>query len=331
MNRKFLASIALVFFLGLALRAGAQDPAPPPAPDGTMLGSAQLDQLTGPIALYPDPLIAQILPAATQPSQVAVAYNYIASGGDPNMIDQQPWDSSVKALAHYPDALKTLNDNLPWTTQLGQAFLNQPSDVMDSVQRLRAQAQQLGNLANTPQETVDEDDGDIEIMPTDPNMLYVPTYDPGLIFYTPCYGRPFITFGVGFGIGLWLNHDFDWHGHNVITWGAGHPRPANWWHEPPAQRHADFGHATVWRPDARVGGRVIGRPVAVRGDRGFVNREVRVAAPAPRAVEVHTIPARPTVSAFTGGESAHDTRAASSRGVASRAAAGGGGGGGRRR
>src|ERR1700744_804385 len=99
-------------------------------------------------------------------------------------VCQQGLDPNVSALAHYPNLLKWLDDNLPWTTQLGQAFANQQSDVMDAVQRLRAQAQNLGNLQNTPQETVVNDGGDIEIEPTDPDDLYVPYYDPDAIYYT---------------------------------------------------------------------------------------------------------------------------------------------------
>ena len=104
------------------------------------LSGPQLDQLLGPIALYPDPLIAQILPASTLPTQIVLADRYVSGGGDPNQIDQQPWDPSVQALARYPNVLKWMDDNLDWTTELGQAFLNQPQDVMDSIQRLRQSA-----------------------------------------------------------------------------------------------------------------------------------------------------------------------------------------------
>src|ERR1700677_4948824 len=229
MKRKSLLSAFLFVSLGIFILAHAQDYAPPPTPTGQLLSAAQLDQMLGPIALYPDPLIAQILPACTQPAQIAIAFTFVNSGGDPNAIDQQNWDPSIKAVAHYPDVLKMLNDDLSWSIQLGQAYVNQPADVMSSIQRLRAKAQQLGNLQNIPQDNIVSDDGDIEILPSDPNMLYVPQYDPSLIFYTPCYGQSFIPFGVGFGIGGWLDHDFDWRGRRLITWGAGHPRPANWW------------------------------------------------------------------------------------------------------
>jgi hypothetical protein len=89
------------------------------------LSAAQLDQLLGPIALYPDPLIAEILPASTLPTQIVLADRYITGGGDPNQIGQQPWDASVQAVARYPSVLKWMDDNLNWTTQAGQVFLNQ--------------------------------------------------------------------------------------------------------------------------------------------------------------------------------------------------------------
>lgn len=337
MKSPALIAVALFVFMSSA-RLTAQLPAPPPQPNGQILAPAQLDQLTGPIALYPDPLVAQILPASGQIAQIVLAENYLLQGGDPNGIDQQSWDSSVKAVAHYPDVLKLLDGNLQWTMQLGQAFLNQPGDVMDSIQRLRAQAQSLGNLQTTPQQTVEADDGEIEIVPANPDYLYVPTYDPGLIYYQPGYA---VVFGAGFGIGLWLNHDFDWHGRRLFDWNHDHPRPANWWHERPADRREVISRAPAWRPAARVASRA---PVINRGDRGYESRPVqrveparearpstpqrvepaREVRPAPSAVQVHTIPARPTVaarqpvSAFANVQSAPAARAASQRGAQSR-------------
>jgi hypothetical protein len=293
----------------------------------------------GPIALYPDPLIAQILPAATQPSQIALADNYLSQGGDPNQAAQQPWDSSVQALVWYPDVLRFMSGNLSWTAQVGQAFFNQPMDVMNSIQRLRAQAQALGNLQSSSQETVVNDNGAIAIAPANPDMIYVPQYDPSVIFYQrPYYGGNFITFGTGYRIGGWLNHDLDWRDHNIVVWGGDHPRPADWWRRPPAQRQPEIARqAPVWRPQERR------TTVATvnRGDRGYENRPVRTepareparqapetrparAEPTPRStVAVHTVPSRPTVSAFQGMESAPQTRAASSRGQQSRQAASG--------
>src|ERR1700733_10691962 len=130
---KLLFKIAVLVF-GVAgsalLSVQAQLAVPPPNYAYQPLSDAQLDQLLGPIALYPDPLIAQILPASTLPTQIVLADRYVSDGGDPNQVDQQPWDASVQPLVRYPEVLKWLDDNLGWTTELGQAFLNQQQAVM---------------------------------------------------------------------------------------------------------------------------------------------------------------------------------------------------------
>ena len=254
-----------VLLCGLfVLPVQAQMAVPPPTPEYQPLADQQLDQLLGPIALYPDPLIAQILPASTFPTQIVMADRYVNSGGDPNQIDQQPWDASVQALARYPNVLKWMDDNLNWTTDLGQAFLNQQQDVMDSIQRLRASAQNLGNLQSTSQQQVIDDSGDIEIVPADPQVIYVPVYEPDSVYYQNGFG---LSFGIGFPIGVWLNCDFDWHHHNLIVWGRDHPRPADWWRERPDQRATLIaGHTTVWHPVNRPGS-----TTANRGDRGWNN------------------------------------------------------------
>jgi hypothetical protein len=262
MKSLFKIVVLLCVFAGAALSVRAQTAVPPPMSAYQPLADAQLDQLLGPIALYPDPLIAQILPASTLPTQIVLADRYVSGGGDPNQIDQQPWDPSVQALARYPNVLKWMDDNLNWTTDLGQTFLNQQPDVMVSIQRLRQAASNFGNLQSTPQQQVVNDGGDIEIVPADPQVIYVPVYQPDQVYYQTDYGSPFITFGIGWPIGLWLNCDFDWGHHNLIAWGRDHPRPSNWWREPARQR--DTGHTTVWRPGNHPGA------VAVnRGDRGY--------------------------------------------------------------
>jgi hypothetical protein len=308
------------------------------------LSYQQLDQLLGPIALYPDPLIAQILPASTLPTQIVLADRYVSGGGDPNQINQQPWDPSVQALARYPNVLQWMDQNLNWTAELGQAFLNQHQDVMDSIQRLRQSAYNVGNLQSTPQQQVMNDGGSIEIVPADPQVIYVPVYQPDQVYYQSAYGPPFITFSIGFAIGPWLNCDFDWGHHNIIVWGHGHPRPPNWWHEPPRQR--DMGHTAVWHPVNRPGAAVVNR-----GDRGWgapvhqpvvttVSRSVsdsaaprRTPAPAARSEAPAPRPAMPVArpapvpvqraepvsrpvsnGAFIGIQSSQDTRSYSNRG-----------------
>ena len=269
MKRKSIFTAMLLVFLSPGIIARAQIPAPPPAPEAQLRSSAELDQMLGPIALYPDPLIAQILPAATLPSEIVLADRYVNGGGDPNLIDQQPWDPSVKALARYPTVLKWMDDNLAWTTALGQAFLAQQQDVMDSIQRLRAQAQALGNLQSTPQENVITDNGTIEILPANPQVIYVPVYQPDMVYFQRPFGSPFISFGLGFAVGAWLNYDFDWHNHHLIVWGHGQPRPADWWSRRPSERpRVELAHATVWQPRNRPG-------LAAQGlDRGYDSRPV---------------------------------------------------------
>ena len=329
-----------ILVCGLAvLPVQAQLAVPPPATIYQPLSAQQLDQLLGPIALYPDPLMAEILPAATLPTQIVMADRYVSGGGDPGQIAQQPWDASVQAVAHYPNVLKYLDDNLNWTEELGQAFLNQQQDVMDSVQRLRSEAQNLGNLQSTPQEQVDTDDGDIDIVPTDPDVIYVPVYQPDQVYYDSGFG---ISFGTGFPIGFWLSSDFDWHHHNVIVWDRDHPRPDGWWHQPPTTRYAVLASRApaVWHPVNRPG-----FATGNRGDRGWNNTVARPEAsraeenrPEARPVERPAAPtpeasrpeasrpeaapavrpgaaSRPTSDgAFIGAESSHDTKAFSERG-----------------
>jgi len=342
MKRASIFTVMLLVFLSPGIGAQAQMPAPPPAPQVQLRSSAELDQMLGPIALYPDPLIAQILPAATLPAELVQADRYVNGGGDPNLIDQQPWDASIKALARYPTVLKWMDDNLAWTTALGQAFLYQQPDVMASIQRLRAQAQALGNLQSTPQQNVIVDNGTVEIVPANPQLIYVPVYQPDVVYFQRPYGSPFISFGLGFAIGGWLNCDFDWGNHHLIVWGHDHPRPSDWWYRRPSERpRVEVAHTTVWQPRN-------GPTPAARGlDRGWQSRPVQNTviiaggqsrpAEAPRSRPANVAPARSTVTvfgsqsrpaeaprsrpasgAFIGVQSSHQTQQFSSRGQASR-------------
>jgi Protein of unknown function (DUF3300) len=159
--------------------------------------------------LYPDALIALILPASTVPSDLVLAERYIASNGDPAQVANQPWDDSVKSLTRYPDVLKWMDQNLEWTTQVGEAFLDQPADVMNTIQHLRAQAIAAGNLVDTPQQRIVKEETCIRIVPAEPDVIYVPRYDPQVVYAQPYLG-PALTFGVGFAVGSWLNYDCDW-------------------------------------------------------------------------------------------------------------------------
>src|SRR5580704_18953088 len=122
----------------------------------------QLDNLLSPIALYPDPLLAQLFVAATFPDQVEEAARYVRANG-PNGVDDQDWDVSVRAIAHYPAVVEMMADKIDWTTSLGQAYVNQSTDVAASVQHLRHLARDAGNLASSPQEEIIEHDNYIAI------------------------------------------------------------------------------------------------------------------------------------------------------------------------
>ena len=350
--------VLLCLLAGTTLSVRAQAAIPPPLPAYQALPTAQLDQLLGPIALYPDPLIAEILPASTLPTQIVLADRYITGGGDPNQIDKQPWDASVQAVARYPSVLKWMDDNLNWTTQAGQAFLNQQPDVMNSIQRLRATASKLGNLQSSPQQQVIADGSDIEIIPADPQVIYVPVYQPDQVYYDSAFGSPFMTFGIGWPIGAWLDYDCDWGNGNLIFWGNGYSRPANWWRE--SSRRRDMGHAGVWRAnnhpgavaanrgDRGYGGNALSRaatPAAIRQELAHPaaprdERPVSVSRSAPASVERAAPISRPVSNgAFTGIQNSQETRSYSNRGqqsmqavprsapAAQPAPSGGGGGG----
>jgi hypothetical protein len=235
MKRAFAALLALS--LSLSLRAQA--------PAGESYSPDQLDQLLGPIALYPDPLVALILPASTFPDDLASAAQFVASNPAPSTIDAQSWNASVKGLAHYPNVLKWMNDNIDWTRSLGAAFAMQPSDVMKSVQQLRAKARAAGTLANTPQQQVDIEDDDIRIVPTQPDTIYVPQYDPDVVYDVPeGYAGPFITFGVGFPVGAWLGFECNWNDFGIWVgpWRPGWAYRRDWqgggrFHPDPREGH----------------------------------------------------------------------------------------------
>lgn len=180
-----------------------------PDPNYQAFAPEELDNLLSPIALYPDPLLAQVLVAATFPDQIDEAARFVRAYGQ-NGVDSQNWDVSVKAVAHYPSVVGMMADKIDWTTSLGQAYVNQSTDVATSVQRLRHMARSVGNLDSTPQQEVLVHDDYIAISPYQPQYIYVPVYDPAICYYRrPAWGSA-ISFGTGFAIGAWLNLDFRW-------------------------------------------------------------------------------------------------------------------------
>jgi hypothetical protein len=192
---------------------------------GAPLTTQELDSLVSPIALYPDSLVAQILAASTFPDQIAVANYWVQQNksltGSALMqaVNKQSWDPSVKALTQFPTVLNNMAQNLSWTSQLGDAYHNQQSEVMAAIQILREQAKTAGNLKSTPQQTVSTQSQSgkqvIVIQPASPQVVYVPTYNPTVVYGTP-YNPPgystadlvatgLLSFGAGIAVGAMMS------------------------------------------------------------------------------------------------------------------------------
>jgi hypothetical protein len=209
------------------------------------LSPDELAQLVAPIALYPDALVAQILAAATYPAQLLAADQWRRSMGNapPEQIAagadaQSNWDPSIKALTAFPQVLAMMNQNLQWTTSLGNAYYNQPQDVMQTIQVMRQRAEEAGNLQSTPQEDVSNNQGYIGIAPVDPQVVYVPTYNPWAVYGQPVspypgfsligalgsfFGSSPVQYGLSFAMSAflhtpwgWLGWGLDWLAHSVL-------------------------------------------------------------------------------------------------------------------
>ncbi len=181
--------------------------------------AADTDELLAPIALYPDPLLAQILPAATFIDQLEEAQKTLNGKSDDNLIANQNWDISVKSVAHYPEVLQTMTEKDDWTVALGQAYVNQPADVEKSIQNLRGQAQDAGNLVSSEQmvvETKSENGQEVIVVePAQAEVIYVPQYNPEVVYQEPegpSAGAAVLAFGAGLAMGAWLNRDWNWYG-----------------------------------------------------------------------------------------------------------------------
>jgi uncharacterized membrane protein YgcG len=236
-----------LLFATLPQGVAAYQDAPPPAQAAQAApyqqhSPEQLQEMVAPIALYPDSLVAQILAASTFPEQVVEADRFVQTHPDlkgdalAQAVDQQPWDPSVKALVAFPSVLGNMDKNLSWTSSLGDAYYNQEQDVMDAVQVMREKAEAAGNLKSTPQQTVTTQGSTVVIEPAEPDVVYVPAYDPWVVYGGPIvawpgwypypgiwYDGPFLSFGVGFGIGFfggygwgWHHWGFDWHNHYAV-------------------------------------------------------------------------------------------------------------------
>jgi len=177
-----------------------------------VLTEDDLDALLGPLALHPDALIALILPATTVPADIVLAARFLRAGGSAEAIDEQPWDESVRALARYPELISWLDKELAWTIRVGEAFTADPAGVMTSIQRLRARASASGSLTSTHQQRVIVEQDVISIVPASRQIIYVPVYDP-LVVYAPRRDfrhTTYLRFGFGRPVGAWLRYDCDW-------------------------------------------------------------------------------------------------------------------------
>jgi hypothetical protein len=375
MKRPFWRTGLIIGILGSMLVTASAQPLPAAQPasgsaQSSSLSEAELDQLTAAIALYSDPLIAQILTAATYPLEVVEAHRWLQDPGNAALtgdqltaaLQQQSWDLSVKSLVPFPQILQMMDSNLDWTERIGEAFLGQQDAVMDSIQRLRQRAASAGSLRTTPQQTVSTEDQDIAIEPANPDVVYVPYYDPDVIYgpwpwpdQSPFFLLPppgiiiggglWIGFSIGFPIlgPFWGWNRWDWRHHRLDIVGGGGPGRTGPWEHDPGHRHG------VPYRNATLGARFQDRSEAARRDaRGFptVTQGQHAAAPTGHAtsVEPRQIPERtslpgvhaapPTFESYGGGS---QVRQQSQRGSASRSApapravpGSRGGGGGRR-
>jgi Protein of unknown function (DUF3300) len=232
--------LACAVLVGTPLVAGLVMPGAVHAQSAAKISNQQLDSLTAPIALYPDALLAQVLMASTFPQDVQAAAEWSKANskmqGDDAVkaVASQSWDPSVQSLVAFPQVLATMSAKPDWVAQLGSAFLAQPNDVMDSVQRLRKQAQAAGNLKTSDQQKVVVEQSTIQIVPANPQVVYVPTYNPTVVYgtwpypaYPPVYVPPppgyaiasglaaGLAFGTGVAVANSLWGGFNWNTHDV--------------------------------------------------------------------------------------------------------------------
>jgi Protein of unknown function (DUF3300) len=274
----------------------------------------QLDSLVAPIALYPDPLLAQTLAASTYPLEIVQLQQWLVKNKNlkdkalADAVAKQPWDPSVQAMAALPDVVKRLADDIQWTTDLGNAFLAQQSDVMDAVQRMRKKAQDKGNLKTSEQQKVEtkvvENKSVIVVEQADPQVVYVPSYNPVVVYGAPVYAYPpiyypppgyyaagmAISFGVGVAMGAawgggwgwgagWGNNDIQINNYNNFNRNANVNRgtrnvnrTGTWNHNPQHRGGAPYRDRATAN---RYGGTTSGTSLANRqaGARQQVNRQ----------------------------------------------------------
>ena len=278
-----LKSSFFMIFLFVPFMAMAQGQNRPPAANEQLLKSEELDALVAPIALYPDTLLAEVLMASTYPLEVVQADRWATENkslkGDQlkSAVDNQAWDKSVKSLVATASVLSMMSSKLDWTQKLGDTVLAQQPDVMDAIQRLRAKAQANNKLTSTKEQKVtvkqEENKKVIVIEPTVPDTVYVPYYNPSVVYggwpypaYPPYYFAPpayipgaiigaGIAFGAGYALGRWASGGNYWGG--GVNWGNNNiniNRPVNinnigsgnnWQHNPSHRGGVRYGNTTV--------------------------------------------------------------------------------------
>jgi hypothetical protein len=231
-NLSPLALMAVLAVPAVTPRSKGAEPAPLTSASAQR-NAADLETLVAPIALYPDPLIAVVLSASVYPADVVYAARFVANHNNLAGLEDQPWDAKVKAVAGFPSVAKKMNDDLGWTVALGQAFTQQPLEVMDAIQVLRGKAQSAGTLQTTPEQVVSVSEAVVEraydaqivyvtntvvqITPANPEVIYVPEYNHTIIYDPqPAYvydsATPLIYFGSGIPAGaIIVNNHPDWY------------------------------------------------------------------------------------------------------------------------
>jgi hypothetical protein len=368
MQANRLGAVVCAVFAGLVLTAStrAQDASDALQASAPQLSQAQLDQMFAPIALYPDDLLGQVVMAAGYPTEVVDADRWLedtdhaALKGDDlsAALDQLSWDPSVKSLVQFPTVLHMMDAQLDWTESLGEAFIADPAAATDSIQRLRRQAQAAGKLRSNAQEIVSEQDGQIAIEPASDQTVYVPDYEPNVVYgawaypdyepydfdndFGPCAYDDFgyCWFGVGVYAPFWGWDRWDWRGRRIDIdrgryAGLNHGRQSIgggvWAHDPSHRQGVPY-HSPAMRDALRGAGARADTPAA----RGY---------PSGDGARIQTIErAPPEFESYGRGE---DARMAAERGAYSRGSmssdaprggwgggprgGGGGGGGGRGR
>jgi hypothetical protein len=325
---RMIRSIAVAVVILTPIGALAQTSTSPTASTAQPLKPAELDQLVAPIALYPDKLLSEVLMASAYPLEVVQAQRWFEANknlkGDElrAAVDKQPWDESIKSLVAAPSVLEMMNTNLDWTQKLGDAVVAQQADVMDAIQRLRAKAQSNKMLTSTKEQTVKVEQVQgkqvIAIEPTEPNTVYVPYYDPSVVYgawpyadYPPYYfaAPPYLgafiatglAFGAGYALGSWggyWNGGVNWGGGNITINRPGHPiaGPGNRWQPRVEHRQRAANRAGRQQLNSRGSrGQQVLKPGAGRANLGERHR------PSHRASVAHRGPSkRPSAAAHRG-------------------------------